>query len=290
MLIPDSVPPLRPRPVDAHKGSMGKLLIVGGASGLTGAPTLTAHAALRSGVGLVTIACPASLNPILEIKNTESMTLPLADSGTGAWGTDALATLQPALERADAAVIGPGLGRHANTAAAFPDLVQGLRLPHVLDADGLWHLANCGDFAPSDQRVLTPHAGELSRLMKTDSLERPQVESWLEPRGGVLVWKGPKTLVLESRKCYQNTSGNAGLATGGTGDVLAGVIGAFLARGDSPWAAAVRGVWLHGRAADLAAASLGQESLIASDVIHWLPAAIQELQKSQAPGQQHQPE
>ncbi|MFQ5654150.1 MAG: NAD(P)H-hydrate dehydratase [Planctomycetota bacterium] len=280
---PSWVPPLPPRPREAHKASMGKLLIIGGSQGLSGAVVLASEAALRSGVGLVTCAVPQLIGSILEVKTTEAMTAPLPDSGKGILQPAAIAHLQPHLAAAGALVIGPGMGREAATCGFFRTLLPTLRLPSVLDADGLWHLARepallrRGD----PKRVLTPHSGEMEGLRASLGMEpgerREVAQRFVDKVAGVLVLKGPGTLICEGERAVENPTGNPGMASGGMGDVLAGIIGAFLARGDSPWDAARRAAWLHGRAGDLAAARVGEESLIASDLIAALPDAIREL-------------
>lgn len=292
MTAPASVPRLKARPENAHKGTMGRLLVIGASPGLTGAVALAGEAALRSGTGLVTVAVPASLDAILEIKLTEAMTLGLPERPPGALAEESLRTLVPALETADAVVLGPGLGRAPETTTFVEQLLGRLRVPHVVDADALWHLAQLetsDPFGAPDQRVLTPHQGELRRLLAAARITAPPSEAaaqeWLgrpERSGPTLVLKGPGSLVLTPGSRYQNETGNPGMATGGSGDVLAGVIGAFLARGESPWDATVRAVWLHGRAGDLAAEAVGQESLIASDLIRFLPVAIRELSSDTA--------
>ncbi|MGE3166666.1 MAG: NAD(P)H-hydrate dehydratase [Planctomycetota bacterium] len=300
---PREVPALRPRPRNAHKGTMGRLLVIGGSTGLTGAVALACEAALRSGVGLVTAAVPASLNPILEVKLTEAMTLPVGESSVpGVFGEAAADELEPAIDRADAVIVGPGLGRAAPAARFFGSLLPRLTRPHAIDADGLWHLAtlireagsppelsataDAGRLATLRGAVLTPHAGEARLLFAAAGLDpepaATAARSFVARFGGTWALKGAPTLVLDAAREYCNASGNPGMATGGTGDVLAGIIGAFLARGDAPWEATVRATWLHGRAGDLAAAEVGEESLIASDVVRFLPHAFREFEQARS--------
>lgn len=294
MRPPNEVPRLRPRPRDAHKGQMGRLLIVGGSTGLTGAVALASEAALRSGVGLVTAAVPASLNAILEVKLTEAMTLAVPDrERAGCFDALGAGVLHTALERADALVLGPGLGRAAETTRFVTDLLARLTKPFVIDADALWHLGVILGEGPIQEggaarspsltdAVATPHAGEARLLFEAAGLPaEPAIagaRAFLRRFGGTWILKGAPTEVLDANRQFQNPSGNPGMATGGSGDVLAGMVGAFLARGDSPWDAAVRAVWLHGRAGDLAASELGEESLIASDLVRFLPRALREFQ------------
>ncbi|MEM7164517.1 MAG: NAD(P)H-hydrate dehydratase [Planctomycetota bacterium] len=283
---PAAVPRLAARPRDAHKGTFGRLLIIGASPGLTGAVALAAQSALRAGAGLVTCAVPASANAIIETKCTEPMSLALPETNDGHLHLDALASLEDALQSAAAVVVGPGLGRSAATTEFLQQLLPQLQQPHLVDADGLWHLAQLRNVlvAGHKQRILTPHEGEWQRLATTASPTdassggTPVAEGdFVTEVPGVLVRKGPGTRVLARDRCFINSTGNPGLATGGTGDVLAGIIGAFVARGDTPWNSAVRGVWVHGRAGDIAANHVGEESLIASDVVAALPTAMQHV-------------
>ncbi len=283
MSAPSWVPALRPRPRDTHKGAMGRLLVVGGSPGLTGAVALAAQAAMRSGVGLVTCAVPASVHAILAAKLLEAMSLPLPDRGSGALLPEAATALGDALRNADALVVGPGMGRTEASTEFLHALLEGAVLPHVVDADGLWHLARSP--APllrgHAARILTPHWGEMQRLLDAVGIEtRERASAAAQFAGrvpGVLVLKGAGTIVQEGAKARVNPTGNPGMATGGTGDVLAGMLGAFLARGDRALDAALRAVWLHGRAGDLAAAEVGEECLIASDIIAALQSAFREV-------------
>lgn len=266
---------------------MGRVLIAGASPGLTGAVVLAAGAALRSGAGMVTCAVPAALDPIVEAaKPAEAMTLPLPDRGLGIAAPDAIPLLAERLPAFDAVLIGPGLGRAKESAAFFAALMALVAGAHVIDADGLWHLAGARALLERGHhlRVLTPHTGEMRRLLAAiGAPETPRAEC---ARGfaaripGTLVLKGPHTLIADSGTCHENPTGNPGMATAGAGDVLAGMIAAMLARGDRPLAAASRAVYLHGRAGDLARDRFGEESLIASDITAALPDAIRELQES----------
>lgn len=253
---------------------MGRVVIVGGSPGLTGAVALAAQAALRAGAGLVTCAVPRTVHDIIEVKCTEAMSVPLPDDAQGQLTAAAHSALQETLANATAIVIGVGIGRSEQTTKFLAQLLENVVVPHAIDADALWHLARLPELRDRghDLRVLTPHDGEWQRLGACDSAR------FVAETPGVLVRKGPQSRVLQGTLRYTNGTGNPGLASGGTGDVLAGVLGAFLARaGATPWDATVRAVWVHGRAGDLAAAALGEESLLASDVIDHLPQAIQEV-------------
>jgi NAD(P)H-hydrate epimerase len=239
---------------------------------MAGAAVLASEAAYRSGAGLVYLAAPDALVDVLSVKQTCGVVLPLPARG-------AAGRILALAEERDAAVIGPGL-----SAAAHADVrrvVPRLRLPFVLDADGLnafagrvRDLARCT--AP---RVLTPHPGEAARLLGTTAAaiqsDRPGAARKLAKlAGGVVVLKGHRTIVDDGRRRAVNRTGNPGMATGGTGDVLAGVIGALLGQGLAPFDAAVLGVFVHGRAGDLAARESGETSLMATDLLAALPRAF----------------
>jgi NAD(P)H-hydrate epimerase len=275
------------RAPSAHKGSFGHLLVIGGSLGKSGASVLAATGALRAGVGLVTVATPAPALAAVAASRAEAMSEPLPATEAG---SVALAALEPALALAgerDAVALGPGLGRHAATRAFVRAFVPRCPVPLVVDADGLAALAaSDGEDAalPALRRdaatVVTPHPGEAARLLgvETREVQQRRLESAraLAARGGcVALLKGQGSLVAEAQgRTAVNPTGNPGLATGGSGDVLAGVVGALLARGASAWVAATAAVYAHGLAGDLAAARLGQEGLIAGDVAEALPQAL----------------
>lgn len=285
--FPSDLPPLPFRPSDAHKGSVGRVLVIGGSAGLGGAVTLAVRAALRSGAGLVTAAIPRSLCPSFDAACVEGMSLPLPEDDHGAMTLDALPILQPFLENADTVIFGPGWGRAPATEALFPELLSRYTGPHVIDADGLWYLARDARLLQTGdaQRVLTPHDGEFARLSQNSSLkldpQRSLSHQFAAAVPGILVRKGPGTRIFEGSRMATNPTGNSGLATAGSGDVLSGIIGSLLARGETPWVAARRGVWLHGLAGDIARDRLGEESMIASDVIEELPRAFQALPRGE---------
>ncbi|MGE4615293.1 MAG: NAD(P)H-hydrate dehydratase [Planctomycetota bacterium] len=281
----DSFGPLPPRPVDANKSTMGTVQVVGGSPGLSGAPLLAAHGALRSGSGRVIVAVPASLATVAEErKPLEAMSWSPQDNGD-VW---TVAAIEALLETPAPScwVFGCGLGRDAKSTQAMHYWLQNRGGPAVIDADALWHLA-------SDPRmfsmlgpdvVLTPHRGELDRLAEVLDLEgsrREDLSRGLQRIcGAVVVAKGPGTVTVGETGVHRNDTGNRGMATAGSGDVLAGVIGALIARGDEPEIAARRGAWLHGRAGDLAAQRVGVESLIAGDIVESLADAFREQEES----------
>jgi len=282
--FPIDLPPMPPRREDSHKGEMGRVLIVGGSAGLIGAVLLAARAALRSGAGLVTAAIPGSERTAFDAACWEAMSRPLPEDDEGCLVAGAFERLVPLLDAADALVLGPGLGRSPATEALFARVLDRYKGPHVIDADGLWHLAR--DRARLERggrrRILTPHDAEFDRLRTALGLRRlgrrDEACEFAERIPGVLLRKGPGTLIATADRTVVNRTGNPGLATGGTGDVLSGIIGALLGRGDPPEIAARRGAWLHGRAGDRARDRLGMESMIASDVIEELPGAIREME------------
>ena len=276
---------LPPRSRESHKGTYGYLLIVGGSLGKTGAAVLAARAAMRAGAGLVTTATAAGQQPIVAGLVVESMTEPLAETPAG---SVALAARERVLELArarDAVAVGPGLGLHDDTQELARRLARDLDRPLVLDADALTAVAGRlellrGVPAP---RCLTPHPAEMARLLGASvaDVQRDRIGAArrLATDYGVhLALKGATTVVAAADgRVFLNPTGNPGMASGGTGDVLTGMVGAFLARGLAPADALVAAVYLHGLAGDLAAARLGEESLVAGDVIEALPDAFAAL-------------
>ncbi|MGC9455060.1 MAG: NAD(P)H-hydrate dehydratase [Phycisphaerae bacterium] len=283
-----TVPSLPPRPGGAHKGSFGRVLVVGGSRGMTGAPALAANAALRGGAGLVTFAAPSSVQLTVATMCPCATSIPLACDAEGNLERAAVAQAAKAAEAADVVAVGPGF------AIAHPqrDTVQALLMqtrPVVLDADGLNNLAHISDWPAcrACPLVLTPHPGEFARLtgrsvgeIQSDR-EAAAVEAalkWAGPNESdqplVVLLKGAGTVVTDGERVYVNDTGNPGMATGGTGDVLTGLIAALIGQGLDAFDAACLGVRLHGRAGDLAAERLGEVSLTASDVLDFLPAAI----------------
>ena len=270
--LPDGLPTLPPLHPNAHKGSRGRVLVVAGSTGLSGAAFLAAQAALRAGAGVVTLAIPRSLNPVLEAKTTEIMTVPMPETAAGSLSPRGLEAIVALARGFDAVALGPGLGQHRATQHLARRLVGGGldAGPMVVDADGLNALAGaCPQVlgALKVDAVLTPHPGEMALLAglpsgrdvqaDRESLADSFAAAWSRV---VLLLKGPGTLVTGGQEAWRNPSGGPALATAGSGDVLTGVISAFLAQGLSAEPAARLGAWIHGRAGDLAAASLGVES------------------------------
>jgi NAD(P)H-hydrate epimerase len=288
--IPGTSPvPFPRRPLDAHKHSVGTVLVVGGSPGMSGAAFLAGKAALRTGAGLVTVACPESVHQLLELKTTCVMTRGLPETDWGSLSEDALEPLLEASVGKSAIAVGPGLSRHPETIELVRRYMAALALednpPVVLDADGLNAYVGHVELLRELETplVLTPHAGEFVRLdggdkarLATDRHER--LTTFVERVGAVTLLKGHRTLVGGAEGLYENETGNPGMATGGTGDVLTGVIAALLAAGLSPWDAARLGAWLHGRAGDLAARRVGWAPLIATDLLDTLIDAIRDLE------------
>ena len=264
------------------KFSSGHVLVCGGSKGLTGAPCLAADAAMRAGAGYVTAFVPESLNAIFEVKLTEVMTRPLPDAEGALAAEGAEAVLEEASKRGGSLVIGPGLGKGDATFALARDLARRAAVPIVLDADGLnAHAGRLEDLAGRGApAVLTPHGGELARLLEVDSGEvsahrLEHARDAARRAGAIVVLKGDDTLVAEPAGAVAVSRGGAGaLATAGTGDVLSGVIAAMLAKGLDAFVAACAGVELHRRAGRLAARDVGSaEGVIATDVVAALPRA-----------------
>jgi NAD(P)H-hydrate epimerase len=273
------VPTVAPRAPASHKGTFGHVLILGGSLGMTGAAALAAEAAMRAGAGLVTCACPGHVNPILEVKLTEAMTWPLPVDAAGCLAGDALRVLNAGRDRFNAAAVGPGLGRHPTTLGFVRSFLTDVSFPVVVDADALGVFAEGLEVGPA--MILTPHPGEFGRMIGVEAREvqesrQERACAFAQEHAGVLVLKGHETIVAEEGRFYVNRTGNPGMATGGSGDVLSGIIAALFAQGLEPFAAACLGVWLHGRAGDLACSVLGEESVLAGDLIHFLPEAIRE--------------
>jgi len=274
-----SIPTLAPRAAESHKGDYGRILLVAGGPGMAGAAILAARAALRAGAGLVTALIPRSLQTALATACPEATLIPLRRLPNSA---EELAELAAEFDRFDAIGVGPGLGAGPWGATLLRGVLETFQGPHLLDADALNILAANPDLAATlnPQRVFTPHPGEFRRLTQElpcgDEARRVAAERFVDSHGGVLVLKGHRTLVTDGTRYYLNRTGNPGMATGGSGDVLTGIITSFLGQGVPPFEAACLGVQVHGRAGDLAAADLGETSLIASDLVANLPQALRE--------------
>lgn len=271
------------RPKDCHKGSCGRILVIAGSRGMTGAATLASSAALRVGAGIVTLACPASLNDILEVKLTEVMTLPVEDNGCGFFAPDNLDLLLDTAAGYDAVLIGPGLGRNEGTQSLVQEFVTRVKKPVILDADAIYAFREQGELLSMCHvpPILTPHLGEMATLLgmtvaelKADLL--PLARQAARECNAIFVVKSETTIVVyPNGMAHVATTGNPGMATAGCGDVLAGTI-AGLQKQVKPDQSPLAGVYIHGRAGDLAYGEKGN-CLIASDIIGKLPAVLTEL-------------
>ena len=276
------------RPAASHKGTYGRVLVVAGSTGMTGAAALASEAALRAGAGLVTLATPKHLNPILEGLLPEVMTLPLPETDAGSLSVAATSAILEFAEKTKSVLaIGPGLSQHPDTVLLVQQLVrenreQGLNLRMVIDADGLNALAQVpeGISLLDNEAVLTPHPGEMARLTHTSvpTLEKDRIcsaQKFANDHGVTLVFKGAPTVTgLPNGEVWINSTGNPGMATGGMGDVLTGIIAGLMAQGLPSEKAAALSVYIHGLAGDIVSERLGEHGLIASDVLKAVPEAI----------------
>jgi NAD(P)H-hydrate epimerase len=273
------------RPADGHKGSFGHVLIVAGSEGKTGAAALSAEGAARAGAGLVTVACPESTNAVLEVKCTEAMTAPVPETAAHGFAADAEKPILDLAEGRDAVAAGPGIGRGDETLRLMRSLAEKIQRPMVLDADGLLAFVDAAAVLKARRAptILTPHPGEAAALLGSSPAEvnrdRPAAARRLaEETGAVVVLKGAATVTAEPEgRCVVNASGGPILATGGTGDVLTGVIGGLLAQGTNAFDAGALGAFLHGWAADRLAERLGSTGVLAGDLAAEIPAALSSL-------------
>lgn len=269
----------------AHKGDFGHVLVIGGQRGMPGAVVMAAEAALLSGAGLVSIAAPEGLHDIIAMKLTEVMQHPLPQAQGGHVNPVAVKEVLVALQKATVVALGPGMGTASETVAFVKLILPQIKVPLVVDADGL----NCiSEILKEEENffsrlkmplVVTPHPGELSRLtgLSVEDLESHRVanaRTYAKAWGVTLVSKGAATLVAEGERVHLNPTGNSGMATGGSGDVLTGIISGLLAQGMAPFEAASLAVYLHGRAGDLALLDKGSYSLRAGDLLAYLPKAF----------------
>jgi ADP-dependent NAD(P)H-hydrate dehydratase / NAD(P)H-hydrate epimerase len=279
-----------PRDPDANKGTYGRILVVAGSVGKTGAAVLAGLGALRAGAGLVTVATPASALPLVAVARPELMTEPLAEAPDGGLHAGALERALEMAHARDAVVIGPGLGQAPGTRAFVQAFVGRCQVPVVVDADAL-NAFGASESAPpalellrrSRSTVLTPHPGEMARLLGGSARHIQErrlaaAQELAAATNAVVVLKGRRTIVADGEKAAVNPTGNPGMATGGTGDVLSGIVGALLARGGDAWTAATAAVYAHGLAGDLAAERLGQESMLAGDLADALSGALRSLE------------
>ena len=260
------------RKPDSHKGNYGKILLLCGSRGYTGAAALAAMGALRSGAGLVFLGVPESIYAIEAVKLTEPIVFPLPEQN-GKLSAEAIPEILQRLPQMDAVLIGCGLGQSEDTFAVTKAVLEYATCPVILDADGINVIAAHRDIlrerhAPT---ILTPHAGEFARLGYPGSNRSAEAVSFAREYGCILLLKGNQTLVTDGQTCYQNPTGNPGLATGGSGDVLAGIIVSLVGQGIEPLTATACGAWFHGAAGDLCAKEIGQYGMLPSDLLEVLP-------------------
>ena len=271
---------LHDRPADSHKGDFGRVLAVGGSEGMAGAISLTGLAALRSGSGLVKVAVPEMIQGLVASINPCLMSIGCAADGDGFHGANASSLTHHCLW-ADVVAIGPGMGQGSAQQWIMNQLYPSVSVPMVVDADGLNALAEGDEIDLSKhegQRVLTPHPGEFCRLIGEKITSRAKLEERAKQLAKetrtVIVLKGKGTFVTDGESDYRNATGNPGMATAGSGDVLTGVITSFIGQGFSTYEASMLGVYLHGKAGDEAAKSVGAISLIATDIVECLATAL----------------
>ena len=278
-----TLPSLPPRPSDAHKGTFGTALIIGGSRGMTGAVTLAGMAALRGGAGLVRLAVADRCLETVAGYEPSYMTAALPDDVEGRISGAAYARIVELARSATVVALGPGLGRSPDLDRLVALLYKELSLPMVCDADALNALSTNPELLShhAGPRVLTPHPGEFARLVghKYPGEEREVAALELASRCHVIVvLKGHRTFVTDGRRHWHNSTGNPGMATGGSGDSLTGLITALACQGLEPYDAARLGVYVHGLAGDLAAKELGEMSLIAGDIVGYLPKALKRIE------------
>lgn len=268
-LLPDRNP-------NAHKGDFGKILLLCGSRGYTGSAYLAAMGALRAGAGLVFLGVPESIYAIEAVKLNEAIVFPLPDSD-GAVSPDAAGQIREKLPVMDAVLIGPGMGQSFGALAMLETVLREAKCPVVVDADGINLLGKHKALLRGRQypTILTPHEMEFIRLGGDTSKDRTEAAMDLAGTlGCVLVRKGRGTLITDGTESYRNLTGNPGMAVGGSGDVLAGIIAAFLGQGLAPMEAAACGCWFHGAAGDLCAGELGQYGMLPTDMLSALPRLL----------------
>lgn len=300
LLMAEELAELLPeREAGSHKGDYGHALILAGSPGKAGAAILAARAAVRAGAGLVTAAVPEPILQTVDLGSIESMTLGLPAGAAGQIAERAAEAVLDAAEGMAVLALGPGLGQEPETAAAIRRVALECPLPVVLDADGLNAFAGrAGELARRRvETILTPHPGELARLLgiSTASIQEDRIAAArgaAEETGAIVVLKGNLTLVASGTAVFVNPTGNPGMATGGTGDVLTGLIAGFVAQGLDALDATLLAVYLHGLAGDLAASRIGETALAAGDLIEMLPAAMAALNREddgEEDGHEHGP-
>jgi ADP-dependent NAD(P)H-hydrate dehydratase len=282
MQLIETIPKLQPRVVDGHKGDYGKVCIIAGSVGMSGAAALAGRAALRAGAGLVRVATPKSVLPIIAAIEPSFTTIALPEDNAGRISAKAINIILKAIIENDVVAFGPGIGISGALRSILETLLEQESLRLVIDADGLNNLAKIKNWPDrlKAKLILTPHPGEFKRLWSGLLREEPPAErqqqalQLSQQTNTVVVLKGAGTVVTDGEKVYVNNTGNPGMATAGSGDVLTGVITALLGQGLTDFDAAVLGVYIHGLAGDIAAEKTGQVSLIATDIAQALTDAF----------------
>jgi NAD(P)H-hydrate epimerase len=278
------VPTLPARAAEAHKGDFGRVLVIAGSRGMSGAAVLCGSASLRGGAGLVQVAVPGEIQAIVAAGNPCYLTAACDQDLRGRFAASATEQLVDLASSSDVVAVGPGIGQSGTLPGVIAALIGRIDKPLIIDADGLNAVAQLGNDALRNRRapiVLTPHPGEFARLTRRSIAEfqthRQDIAvAYAAEHSAILVLKGHCTLVTDGRQVYRNTTGNPGMASGGTGDVLTGLIAALIGQRLEPFAAAVLATWAHGRAGDLAAERIGQTALVATDLLDYLPSALRE--------------
>ena len=263
------------RPADAHKGNFGKILLLCGSRGYTGAAYLAAQASLRSGAGLVFLGVPESIYQIEAVKLNEAIVFPLPVED-GKLSASAIPEILSRLPNMDAVLIGPGLGQSEGVFQVVKTVLERAACPVALDADGINLIASHKDIVRgrTGTTVLTPHGGEFARLGGASGDRVAAATEMANDLGCILLLKGHHTVITDGNTTYINPTGNPGMAVGGSGDVLAGMITALLGQGIEPLQAAACGAWLHGAAGDLCAAQSGQYGMLPTDMVNVLPRLL----------------
>lgn len=264
------------RKLDTHKGDYGKILLLCGSRGYTGAAALSAKAALRTGAGLVFLGVPESIYAIEAVKLDEPVVFSLPDKN-GMLSCDAVNYILERLPNMDALLMGPGLGQSSGTQAVILEVLKKFSGPVILDADGINVLKPHKDVlrGRTSPTIITPHAGEFQRFGGSINTDRVQAAAAMaNDLGIIVVLKGHETVITDGKTYYVNSTGNPGMAVGGSGDVLAGIIVSLLGQGLMPLEAAAAGAWLHGAAGDICAQEIGQYGMLPSDMIEVLPRLL----------------
>lgn len=271
-----SLLPVRPR--WAHKGDFGKVLLLCGSKGLAGAAMLAAKAALRTGSGLVYLGVPEAIYPVVAGACASAVVFPLPADSEGRFSFEAAGEIEKRLANMDAVLFGPGVGQSEVLGRLLKWLVLNCRAPLLLDADGINLLARHMDILRGSKGpvILTPHDGEFLRLGGNPRAKDRTLEArtFAEKTGTILLLKGHRTIITDGLNVYRNTTGNPGMATGGSGDVLSGVMVSLLGQHIMPLEAAAAGAWIHGAAGDLAAQEIGEYGMIPDDIIERLPRLL----------------